>query len=124
MKFAALLSLIPLLTPFVSAQATTAGVSITNPVLNTTATMGSNFTITWSQSDTSVTTVESIALMAGNAAALTTILPNIMTSTVPTSALSYTWMVPSNLTARQDYALAFKGENAMVSYSGYFTISA
>ncbi|RCI05041.1 hypothetical protein CU098_013232 [Rhizopus stolonifer] len=123
MKFAAILSMIPLLTTLVSADGTTAGVSITNPVLNTTATMGSQFTITWTQTDTNVSTIESIALMAGDAAALTTILTNILADTVATSALSYTWTVPSNLTSREDYALAVHGDNSMVSYSAYFTIA-
>lgn len=43
--------------------------------------------------------------MDGDALALTTVIDNILPSTVAANALTYTWSVPSNLTDRQDCKL-------------------
>lgn len=40
--------------------------------------------------------------MDGDAAALTTVIENIIPSTIAANALTYDWAVPSNLTERKD----------------------
>lgn len=40
--------------------------------------------------------------MDGDASALTTVLTNILDTTLDASALTYTWSVPSNLSVRED----------------------
>ncbi|CEP15189.1 hypothetical protein [Parasitella parasitica] len=100
-----------------------AGVAITNPVLNATAYAGSNYTISWTILDPNATTIETISLMDGNAAALTLVIHNILTNgSIPVSDLHYNWTIPANLTSRQDYALAMRGNNSYVTYSSFFSI--
>ncbi|KAF1799191.1 hypothetical protein V8B55DRAFT_1518716 [Mucor lusitanicus] len=129
MKFSAVIVYLSCLIALVFGQTTTtpaplnAGVAITNPVLNSTAYAGSNYTITWTVLDPNATTIEAISLMNGNAAALTLVFPNLLTNgSIPVSDLQYNWTIPANLTTREDYVLTMRGNNSYVTYSSYFSI--
>ncbi|GAN01117.1 hypothetical protein MAM1_0004d00548 [Mucor ambiguus] len=129
MKFSAVIVYLSCLIALVFGQTTTtpaplnAGVAITNPVLNSTAYAGSNFTITWTVLDPNATTIEAISLMNGNAAALTLVFPNLLINgSIPVSDLQYNWTIPANLTTREDYVLTMRGNNSYVTYSSYFSI--
>ncbi|KAG2195718.1 hypothetical protein INT46_001172 [Mucor plumbeus] len=130
MKFSTLILYFSCLIALVFGQTTTttaaplnAGVAITNPVLNSTAYTGSNYTITWTVLDPNATSIEAISLMNGNAAALTLITANILTNgSIPVSDLQYNWTIPANLTSGQDYVLTMRGNNSYVTYSSFFSI--
>ncbi|KAI8378466.1 hypothetical protein BD560DRAFT_389425 [Blakeslea trispora] len=138
MKFFSVLSIAPIFAALVSAAPATpanatvslagaatqnAGLSITNPIQNTSAVMGSVFNIQWTQTDPTASKIQSIALMAGDSAALTTIIANVLDAQlIDISTANYNWTIPTNLTARQDYALAIKGDNTFTTYSSYFSI--
>ncbi|KAI8327128.1 hypothetical protein EDC96DRAFT_532697 [Choanephora cucurbitarum] len=135
MKFVSVLSFAPIFAALVSAAPTpasstlttaaneNAGLAITNPIQSTSAIMGTTFNIKWTQTDPTATKIQSIALMAGDSSALVTIIPNVLNiQSIDISSAGYNWTVPSNLTSRQDYALAIKGDNTFTTYSSYFSI--
>ncbi|KAI8375134.1 hypothetical protein BD560DRAFT_392801 [Blakeslea trispora] len=120
MKFS-VAALISLAASAVYAQ--TAGVAVNLPSIGQVLTAGTAFTITWT-ADANATgaTINSIALMKGNAANLETVVPNILSSPIPVTPSSYNWNIPSNIETAPSYALAVAGSNGGTTYSTYFTI--
>ncbi|KAI7904952.1 uncharacterized protein BX663DRAFT_501133 [Cokeromyces recurvatus] len=125
MKIFAILTLIlSYFVAFILGQApVNAGVAINIPTLNQTVYAGSNLTITWTILDANATTINAISLMDGDALNLNWVIHNILTNgPIQVSDRKYVWTVPTNLTTRNDYVIAMRGNNSYYTYSDYFTI--
>ncbi|KAI8368899.1 hypothetical protein EDC96DRAFT_504708 [Choanephora cucurbitarum] len=104
--------------------AQSAGVAVNLPSIGQVLTAGTSFAITWTvdANATASSTINSIALMKGNAANLETVVPNILSAPIPVTPSSYNWNIPATIETNPSYALVLAGSNGGTTYSTYFTI--
>ncbi|CAO3577676.1 unnamed protein product [Absidia cylindrospora] len=112
-----LFALVALLNCLVLAQQVI--VSITAPLQNATFTAGGKLVVSWINPQ--VDSISQIQLSHGDPKALQPV--TVIANNVDAKSGSYTWDIPSNLTAGKDYALVL-GTSPNLAYTGQFTINA
>ncbi|KAI8970678.1 hypothetical protein BDB01DRAFT_839951 [Pilobolus umbonatus] len=102
--------------------AQTVGIAVHNPILGQVVNANTALTITWSNTDPTITNVNEISLMGGNSAALDIVIQNILPAPVPVADGQYTWNIPATVSTQPSYSLVLRDNNGIAHYSPYFTI--
>ncbi|ORZ02995.1 hypothetical protein BCR43DRAFT_31121 [Syncephalastrum racemosum] len=96
------------------------GIAITAPGQGVVWEAGKAQTVTWTVSDSSISTINSIYLRKGVSAYLDTIGP-VTTTAIDASKGQWTWNIPNDTATDSSYALEVRTSGGS-SYSPYFTI--